>query len=79
MAADDAPPRRQRVAAYALLTRGNDVLLTRMSGLTRIPGRWTLPGGGVDHGEDPRAAVEREVYEENGQHLHVGTLADVHS
>ncbi len=75
----DAPPRRQRVAAYALLTRGDDVLLTRMSNRTRIPGRWTLPGGGVDHGEDPRAAVEREVFEETGLHVHVGSVADVHS
>jgi 8-oxo-dGTP diphosphatase len=79
MAAEDAPPRRQRVAAYALLTRGDDVLLTRMSDRTRIPGRWTLPGGGVDHGEDPRAAVEREVYEETGLQIRVGTVADVHS
>ena len=75
----DAPPRRQRVAAYALLTRGDDVLLTRMSSRTRIPGRWTLPGGGVDHGEDPRAAVEREVFEETGLHVQVGSVADVHS
>ena len=30
------------------------MLLTRMSSRTRIEGRWTLPGGGIDHGEDPR-------------------------
>jgi len=80
--AEDAPPeppRRQRVAAYALLTRGENVLLTRMSERTRIPGRWTLPGGGIDHGEDPRAALEREVYEETGLHVTPGALADVHS
>ena len=27
---------------------------------------WTLPGGGLDHGEDPRDAVVREVHEETG-------------
>jgi 8-oxo-dGTP pyrophosphatase MutT (NUDIX family) len=74
-----APPRRQRVAAYALLRRGHEVLLTRMSGRTRIPGRWTLPGGGIDHGEEPRAALVREVYEETGLHVEPGILADVHS
>ena len=80
---DGTPPRRQRVAAYALLTRGagpdEQVLLTRMSSRTRIPGRWTLPGGGLDHGEDPREALRREVLEETGLHIDPGIALDVHS
>jgi 8-oxo-dGTP pyrophosphatase MutT (NUDIX family) len=79
MPEDAAPPQRQRIAAYALLTRGDEVLLTRMSNRTRIPGRWTLPGGGIDHGEDPRAALRREVYEETGLHVEPGAVVDVHS
>ncbi len=76
-------PRRQRIAAYAVVTRGageqEQVLLTRMSGRTRIEGRWTLPGGGIDHGEDPRDAVRREVHEETGLHVEPGEVIDVHS
>ncbi len=83
MSADEGPPRRQRIAAYAVLVRGagenRQVLLTRMSDRTRIQGLWTLPGGGIDHGEDPRDAVRREVYEETGLHVEPERVLDVHS
>lgn len=69
-----APVRRQRLAAYALVLRGNEVLLTQLADRTSAPGRWTLPGGGVDHGEDPRDTVVREVHEETGLDVSVGRL-----
>jgi 8-oxo-dGTP diphosphatase len=72
------PVRRQRLAAYALLTRGETVLLTRISGRGHLPGAWTLPGGGVDHGESPEAALSREVGEETGLRVSVGGLLGVH-
>jgi len=79
MAEQPEAPLRLRVAAYALLTRGDQVLLTQMSGRTRIQGRWTLPGGGLVHGEDPRMALRREVHEETGLWVEPGAVADVHS
>ena len=82
--ADHGPHRMQRVAAYAVVARDDPatgrrvVLLTRLSARAAHPGRWTLPGGGVDHGEHPAAALAREVEEECGLACEVGDLLDVH-
>jgi 8-oxo-dGTP pyrophosphatase MutT (NUDIX family) len=76
-------PKVQRVAAYAVVLRVVDgepmILLSRLSdALVKTP-TWTLPGGGLDHGEDPRAAVVREVYEETGLPVEIGETAWVFS
>lgn len=71
--------RVQRVAAYAVILRGEQILLTRLSPEITRSELWTLPGGGVDHGEDPRDAVIREVHEETGLDARVGETARVYS
>jgi ADP-ribose pyrophosphatase YjhB (NUDIX family) len=75
---DHLPFRLQRVAAYAVVRRDDQVLLTRLSGRAAHPGRWTLPGGGVDHGEHPAVALAREVEEECGLPCEVTSLVGVH-
>ncbi|MEW6709968.1 MAG: NUDIX domain-containing protein [Candidatus Riflebacteria bacterium] len=55
------------ISAYALILDAGKVLLCRLS--KEIPeweGSWTLPGGGLEFGESPEAAVVREVEEETG-------------
>ncbi len=42
------------------------VLLTRRSAVVREPGKWCLPGGHFDGGEDWVSALRREVREEVG-------------
>jgi len=73
------PPRRQRVAAYAVICRGEadarEVLLSRLAPYLSVEERWTLPGGGIAFGEHPREAVVREVFEETGLHAEIGTRA----
>ena len=70
--------RHQRVAAYAVIRRGGEVLLTRLSGKAHLPGVWTLPGGGIEHGERPAVGLAREVAEECGVACDVGALIDLH-
>lgn len=72
-------PKRQRVAAYAVILRGSEILLSRLSPAIAPDELWTLPGGGLDHGEDPRDAVVREVREETGLEAVVGETARVYS
>ncbi|UMG93768.1 NUDIX domain-containing protein [Nocardioides sp. TF02-7] len=71
--------RVQRLAAYAVIVRGDRILLSRLSTRVTQQELWTLPGGGIDHGEDPRAAVVREVFEETGLRAQVGETAHVFS
>jgi ADP-ribose pyrophosphatase YjhB (NUDIX family) len=73
--ADGGPPRVQRVGAYALVPDAGRLLLTRYAG----SGRWSLPGGGIDHGEQPREALYRELHEETGFTLYEARLVDVDS
>ncbi len=69
--------RHQRVAAYAVCRRDDTVLLARWTG-PRGP-EWTLPGGGLDHGEDPADAAVREVREETGYTARLDGLLTVYS
>jgi ADP-ribose pyrophosphatase YjhB (NUDIX family) len=52
------------VAVYAVLRRGDDVLLLRRAGSGFHDGELSLPAGHVDEGEDALSAVVREVGEE---------------
>lgn len=72
------PARLQRIAAYGVAIRDEQILLTRISGNGHRPGMWTLPGGGVDHGERPADAVVRELREETGLEAEVEELLGVH-
>jgi 8-oxo-dGTP diphosphatase len=54
---------RRRPGVYAVLRLGGDILTTHQA--APIP-EFQLPGGGIDKGEHPIAALHREVFEETG-------------
>lgn len=73
-------PFDSRVGAYALIIRDEQLLLTHWN--PRHPGfegAWTLPGGGMEPGEQPAETMVREVFEETGFHVDSDGLVDVHS
>ena len=53
----------RRPGVYAVLVRNDQVLLTYQNDPHH---EFQLPGGGVDPGEHPIAALHREVFEETG-------------
>ncbi|MDT0157792.1 NUDIX domain-containing protein [Microbacterium sp. ARD32] len=67
-----------RVAAYAVVTDEDDrVLLARWTEGRRMA--WTMPGGGLEPGEDPELAVRRELREETGFRIETTALLGIHS
>ncbi|MDA0563493.1 NUDIX domain-containing protein [Streptomonospora sp. S1-112] len=68
----------RRLAAYGVVTDPAGRLLLSLIA-PGFPGEntWHLPGGGVDHGENPRAALRREIAEETDQDAGVGALITI--
>jgi 8-oxo-dGTP pyrophosphatase MutT (NUDIX family) len=72
-------PQRLRLAAYAVCLRQDRLLLARYVSPDGAQRHWTLPGGKVEHAEDPYDAVVREVAEETGYQVEVERLLGVDS
>jgi ADP-ribose pyrophosphatase YjhB (NUDIX family) len=68
--------RDPKVAVAVFVTQGNKVLLVKR-GMEPGRGKWALPAGFVDYGEDPREAAVREMEEETGLRVELTELMDV--
>jgi 8-oxo-dGTP pyrophosphatase MutT (NUDIX family) len=58
----------QRPSVYGLIFNQHQILVARASHTQKF----VLPGGGIEKGEDIKAALKREVIEETGVEVEVG-------
>lgn len=67
--------RDPKVAAIAFVVQDGRMLLVKRAVDPQM-GKWSMPGGFVDYGEDPRQAAMREVQEETGLDVRITHLID---
>ena len=61
----------KRVVA-AIIRRGDDILVCQRTRHQTMPLKWEFPGGKIEHGEQPRDALRRELDEELGITANIG-------
>jgi len=71
---------KQVITVRAIIKQGDKILLLkRRGGSPEFEQLFELPGGKVDFGQDPKAALQREVAEETGLEVTTLQLSDVYS
>ena len=71
------PRARKLVVAGLIIGDDNRILITQRRADQMLPLQWEFPGGKVEPGEAPIAALERELREELGVVAIVGRIWDV--
>jgi 8-oxo-dGTP diphosphatase len=71
------PIRSRKLVVAALVRDGTRVLVSRRRADQAMPLLWEFPGGKIEPGEAPEAALAREVREELGCEIRVGRIFEV--
>ena len=66
-----------RIAAYGVIIESGRILLAHWNEAGHTG--WTLPGGGLEPGEDPADAARREILEETGHTAELRGLVGIDS
>nr|HEX4316613.1 (deoxy)nucleoside triphosphate pyrophosphohydrolase [Kofleriaceae bacterium] len=72
-----APARARKLVVAGLILGDRGVLVTQRRADQSLPLQWEFPGGKVEPGEAPVAALARELREELGVDAVVGRIWDV--
>ncbi|MDQ6650657.1 MAG: NUDIX hydrolase [Actinomycetota bacterium] len=65
-----------KVGVGVVVVHAGELLLVRRA-MAPERGKWSIPGGFLDHGEDPQVAAVREVQEETALDVVIDRLVDV--
>ncbi len=60
-----------------VIVEDDRVLIAQRNEDDELAGAWEFPGGKVERGEDPRAALSRELREELGVEVEVGEILEL--
>lgn len=66
-----------KVGVGVLVVENGKILLVRRR-MNPERGKWSIPAGFLDRGEDPKVTAEREALEETGLQVSIDTLSDVY-
>lgn len=66
-----------KVGVGVLVIEEGQILLVRRV-MEPERGKWSIPAGFLDHGDDPQATAVREAFEETNLHVEIEELLDVY-
>lgn len=66
-----------KVGVGVAVLKNSKILLVRRT-MNPERGKWSLPAGYIDYGEDPKAVAVRETLEETNLHVAIEQLIDVY-